>query len=126
MVDISHISHIMFGSKKAADLKKSEKSSQKVLDTKKDPLTRLQHLHRYVVDPLRTAQEVKTYFKSNYSTIYIVFYDAFTNVEYTLRDKKANKQHREELELCLIILRHILCYLPGKFSLGGSYGFVKR
>ena len=117
MVDISHISHIMFGSKKAADLmKKSEKSSKKVLDTTKDPLTRLQHLHRYVVDPLRNPQEVKHYFKSNYSTIYIVFFDAFTNIEYTLRDKKANKQHREELELCLDILHHILCYLPGTLA----------
>uniref|UniRef100_A0A7N8X2G0 Ral GTPase activating protein catalytic subunit alpha 2 n=1 Tax=Mastacembelus armatus TaxID=205130 RepID=A0A7N8X2G0_9TELE len=54
-----------------------KKSTQKVLDPKKDVLTRLKHL--------RT--ELKVFFESNCSQIYFIFYENFITLESNLKQK---------------------------------------
>eukprot|EP00058_Branchiostoma_floridae_P024682 XP_002610172.1 hypothetical protein BRAFLDRAFT_121545 [Branchiostoma floridae] len=62
-----------------------KKSTQKVLDPKKDSVTRLKHL-RTVLE--NTEQdEVKQFFDLYYSHIYQVFYDNFILVETSLKQK---------------------------------------
>ncbi|XP_078672848.1 ral GTPase-activating protein subunit alpha-1-like isoform X2 [Branchiostoma floridae x Branchiostoma belcheri] len=86
-----------------------KKSTQKVLDPKKDSVTRLKHL-RTVLE--NTEQdEVKQFFDLYYSHIYQVFYDNFILVETSLK-QKAHKAQREELDAVLFVLEKILTLLP--------------
>ncbi|CAH1262676.1 RALGAPA1 [Branchiostoma lanceolatum] len=86
-----------------------KKSTQKVLDPKKDSVTRLKHL-RTVLE--NTEQdEVKQFFDLYYSHIYQVFYDNFILVETSLR-QKAHKAQREELDAVLFVFEKILTLLP--------------
>uniref|UniRef100_A0A7N8WTH8 Ral GTPase activating protein catalytic subunit alpha 2 n=1 Tax=Mastacembelus armatus TaxID=205130 RepID=A0A7N8WTH8_9TELE len=80
-----------------------KKSTQKVLDPKKDVLTRLKHL--------RT--ELKVFFESNCSQIYFIFYENFITLESNLK-QKGNKSQREELDSILFIFEKILQLLPEK------------
>ncbi|KAI8482756.1 Ral GTPase-activating protein subunit alpha-2 [Branchiostoma belcheri] len=72
-----------------------KKSTQKVLDPKKDSVTRLKHL-RTVLE--NTEQdEVKQFFDLYYSHIYQVFYDNFILVETSLKQKaQVNRHHLEK------------------------------
>ncbi|XP_078589673.1 ral GTPase-activating protein subunit alpha-1-like isoform X6 [Branchiostoma floridae x Branchiostoma japonicum] len=86
-----------------------KKSTQKVLDPKKDSVTRLKHL-RTVLE--NTEQdEVKQFFDLYYSHIYQVFYDNFILVETSLK-QKAHKAQREELDAVLFVFEKILTLLP--------------
>uniref|UniRef100_H2SYW2 Ral GTPase activating protein catalytic subunit alpha 2 n=1 Tax=Takifugu rubripes TaxID=31033 RepID=H2SYW2_TAKRU len=77
-----------------------KKSIQKVLDPKKDVLTRLKHL-RSMLDIIDRG-ELKTFFESNCSQIYFIFYENFTTLESSLK-QKGNKSQREELDSILFI-----------------------
>ncbi|XP_056914096.1 ral GTPase-activating protein subunit alpha-2 isoform X3 [Takifugu flavidus] len=88
-----------------------KKSIQKVLDPKKDVLTRLKHL-RSMLDIIDRG-ELKTFFESNCSQIYFIFYENFTTLESSLK-QKGNKSQREELDSILFIFEKILQNLPEK------------
>uniref|UniRef100_A0A8C7TY67 Ral GTPase activating protein catalytic subunit alpha 2 n=1 Tax=Oncorhynchus mykiss TaxID=8022 RepID=A0A8C7TY67_ONCMY len=62
-----------------------KKSTQKVLDPKKDVLTRLKHL-RSLLDIIEKS-ELKTFFESNCSQIYFIFYENFITLESNLKQK---------------------------------------
>ncbi|XP_006824859.1 ral GTPase-activating protein subunit alpha-1-like [Saccoglossus kowalevskii] len=96
----------MFSKKQHGDVKKS---SQKVLDPKKDALTRLKHL-RVVLDHY-DASEAKSFFEQYYSHIFQIFYDNFISVESTLK-QKVHKAQREELDGILFVFEKILLFLP--------------
>uniref|UniRef100_A0A671YSC1 Ral GTPase activating protein catalytic subunit alpha 2 n=1 Tax=Sparus aurata TaxID=8175 RepID=A0A671YSC1_SPAAU len=81
-----------------------KKSTQKVLDPKKDVLTRLKHLR---------SLELKAFFESNCSQIYFIFYENFITLESNLK-QKGNKSQREELDSILFIFEKILQHLPEK------------
>uniref|UniRef100_A0A3B4V0T5 Ral GTPase activating protein catalytic subunit alpha 1 n=1 Tax=Seriola dumerili TaxID=41447 RepID=A0A3B4V0T5_SERDU len=70
----------MFSKKPHGDVKKS---TQKVLDPKKDVLTRLKHL-RIVIENAEPA-ELKQFFDLNYSHIYYVFFENFVTIEKILQ-----------------------------------------
>uniref|UniRef100_A0AAZ3PHI9 Rap-GAP domain-containing protein n=1 Tax=Oncorhynchus tshawytscha TaxID=74940 RepID=A0AAZ3PHI9_ONCTS len=91
-----------------------KKSTQKVLDPKKDVLTRLKHL-RSLLGPSPNAEssELKTFFESNCSQIYFIFYENFITLESNLK-QKGNKSQREELDSILFIFEKILQLLPEK------------
>uniref|UniRef100_A0A3Q3GC22 Ral GTPase activating protein catalytic subunit alpha 1 n=1 Tax=Labrus bergylta TaxID=56723 RepID=A0A3Q3GC22_9LABR len=72
----------MFSKKPHGDVKKS---TQKVLDPKKDVLTRLKHL-RIVIENAEPA-ELKQFFDLNYSHIYYVFFENFVTIEVSLKQK---------------------------------------
>ncbi|WAR18388.1 RGPA1-like protein [Mya arenaria] len=93
-------------SNKDGDLKKA---AQKVVDPKKDTLTRLKHL-RTVLDNYEPV-EAKKFFEESYSHIYYIFFDNFVSVESDLK-QRANKSHREELDHILQIFEKILLLLP--------------
>ncbi|XP_043916093.1 ral GTPase-activating protein subunit alpha-2 [Protopterus annectens] len=99
------IHSVMFSRKSHGDVKKS---TQKVLDPKKDVLTRLKHL-RTVVDNLERS-DLKHFFDTNYSHIYFIFYENFTTVENSLKQK--GKSHREELDSIFFLFEKILQLLP--------------
>uniref|UniRef100_A0AAQ4NRP2 Ral GTPase activating protein catalytic subunit alpha 2 n=1 Tax=Gasterosteus aculeatus aculeatus TaxID=481459 RepID=A0AAQ4NRP2_GASAC len=85
-----------------------KKSTQKVLDPKKDVLTRLKHLR---------SLELKAFFESNCSQIYFIFYENFITLESNLK-LKGNKSQREELDSILFIfevnrLNNLIFFLPG-------------
>uniref|UniRef100_A0A672J9U1 Rap-GAP domain-containing protein n=1 Tax=Salarias fasciatus TaxID=181472 RepID=A0A672J9U1_SALFA len=61
-----------------------KKSTQKVLDPKKDVLTRLKHL-RALLDIDKS--ELKAFFESNCSQIYFIFYENFITLESNLKQK---------------------------------------
>uniref|UniRef100_A0A8C6TRE1 Ral GTPase activating protein, alpha subunit 2 (catalytic) n=1 Tax=Neogobius melanostomus TaxID=47308 RepID=A0A8C6TRE1_9GOBI len=61
-----------------------KKSTQKVLDPKKDVLTRLKHL-RALLDTDKS--ELKSFFESNSSQIYFIFYENFITLESNLKQK---------------------------------------
>ncbi|XP_041927358.1 ral GTPase-activating protein subunit alpha-2 isoform X4 [Alosa sapidissima] len=86
-----------------------KKSTQKVLDPKKDVLTRLKHL-RSLLD-ITEKSELKTFFESNCSQIYFIFYENFITLESNLK-QKGNKSQREELDSILFIFEKILQLLP--------------
>uniref|UniRef100_A0A3Q3FCJ0 Ral GTPase activating protein catalytic subunit alpha 2 n=1 Tax=Labrus bergylta TaxID=56723 RepID=A0A3Q3FCJ0_9LABR len=62
-----------------------KKSTQKVLDPKKDVLTRLKHL-RSLLDVIDKS-ELKGFFESNCSQIYFIFYESFITLESNLKQK---------------------------------------
>uniref|UniRef100_A0A3Q1IA33 Rap-GAP domain-containing protein n=1 Tax=Anabas testudineus TaxID=64144 RepID=A0A3Q1IA33_ANATE len=72
----------MFSKKPHGDVKKS---TQKVLDPKKDVLTRLKHL-RIVIENAEPS-ELKQFFDVNYSHIYYVFFENFVTIEASLKQK---------------------------------------
>uniref|UniRef100_A0A668AQV2 Ral GTPase activating protein catalytic subunit alpha 2 n=1 Tax=Myripristis murdjan TaxID=586833 RepID=A0A668AQV2_9TELE len=88
-----------------------KKSTQKVLDPKKDVFTRLKHL-RSLLDIIEKS-ELKTFFESNCSQIYFIFYENFITLESNLK-QKGNKSQREELDSILFIFEKILQLLPEK------------
>ncbi|XP_018553305.1 ral GTPase-activating protein subunit alpha-2 isoform X1 [Lates calcarifer] len=88
-----------------------KKSTQKVLDPKKDVLTRLKHL-RSLLDIIDKS-ELKAFFESNCSQIYFIFYENFITLESNLK-QKGNKSQREELDSILFIFEKILQLLPEK------------
>ncbi|MBN3301758.1 RGPA2 protein, partial [Amia calva] len=98
----------MFSRRSHGDVKKS---SQKVLDPKKDVLTRLKHL-RSLLDILEKG-ELKTFFENNCSQIYFIFYENFITLESNLK-QKGNKSQREELDSILFLFEKILQLLPEK------------
>ncbi|XP_028294876.1 ral GTPase-activating protein subunit alpha-2 isoform X4 [Gouania willdenowi] len=87
-----------------------KKSTQKVLDPKKDVMTRLKHL-RALLDIDKS--ELKAFFESNCSQIYFIFYENFITLESNLK-QKGNKSQREELDSILFIFEKILQLLPEK------------
>ncbi|XP_072030810.1 ral GTPase-activating protein subunit alpha-1-like [Amphiura filiformis] len=105
----------MFSKKPHGDVKKS---SQKVLDPRKDALTRLKHLR--VVLENTEPPETKNFFEQFYSHIYNVFYDNFIIVEANLR-QKVQKRDREELDIILCILEKIFLYLPDLIHSGWQF-----
>uniref|UniRef100_A0A8C9RDA7 Ral GTPase activating protein catalytic subunit alpha 2 n=1 Tax=Scleropages formosus TaxID=113540 RepID=A0A8C9RDA7_SCLFO len=98
----------MFSRRGHGDVKKS---TQKVLDPKKDVLTRLKHL-RALIDILEKS-ELKPFFEAHYSQIYFIFYENFMTLESNLK-QKGNKSQREELDSILFIFEKILQLLPEK------------
>uniref|UniRef100_A0A4W6DX46 Ral GTPase activating protein catalytic subunit alpha 2 n=1 Tax=Lates calcarifer TaxID=8187 RepID=A0A4W6DX46_LATCA len=66
-----------------------KKSTQKVLDPKKDVLTRLKHL-RSLLDIIDKS-ELKAFFESNCSQIYFIFYENFITLESNLKQKGEHK-----------------------------------
>uniref|UniRef100_A0A3Q2CAM5 Ral GTPase activating protein catalytic subunit alpha 1 n=1 Tax=Cyprinodon variegatus TaxID=28743 RepID=A0A3Q2CAM5_CYPVA len=87
----------MFSKKPHGDVKKS---TQKVLDPKKDVLTRLKHL-RIVIENSE-APDLKQFFDVYYSHIYYVFFENFVTIEVSLK-QKGHKSQREELDSILFI-----------------------
>ncbi|KAM6201353.1 ral GTPase-activating protein subunit alpha-1 [Rhynchocyon petersi] len=96
----------MFSKKPHGDVKKS---TQKVLDTKKDALTRLKHL-RIVIENAESV-ELKQIFDQHFSHIYYVFFENFVTIEASLK-QKGHKSQREELDAILFIFEKILQLLP--------------
>ncbi|KAH0514680.1 Ral GTPase-activating protein subunit alpha-2 [Microtus ochrogaster] len=88
----------MFSRRSHGDVKKS---TQKVLDPKKDVLTRLKHL-RALLDNV-DASDLKQFFETNYSQIYFIFYENFITLENSLKLKGNNKSQREELDSILFL-----------------------
>ncbi|XP_067336811.1 ral GTPase-activating protein subunit alpha-1 isoform X11 [Channa argus] len=100
----------MFSKKPHGDVKKS---TQKVLDPKKDVLTRLKHL-RIVIENAEPS-ELKQFFDMNYSHIYYVFFENFVTIEVSLK-QKGHKSQREELDSILFIFEKILQLLPERIQ----------
>uniref|UniRef100_A0A3Q3WB60 Rap-GAP domain-containing protein n=1 Tax=Mola mola TaxID=94237 RepID=A0A3Q3WB60_MOLML len=105
----------MFSKKPHGDVKKS---TQKVLDPKKDVLTRLKHL-RIVIENAESA-ELKQFFDLNYSHIYYVFFENFVTIEVSLK-QKGHKSQREELDSILFIFEKILQLLPERIQSRWQY-----
>uniref|UniRef100_A0A8C4IBB7 Ral GTPase activating protein catalytic subunit alpha 1 n=1 Tax=Dicentrarchus labrax TaxID=13489 RepID=A0A8C4IBB7_DICLA len=112
----------MFSKKPHGDVKKS---TQKVLDPKKDVLTRLKHLRIVIAGGVeiqsRTHKEnaepseLKQFFDLNYSHIYYVFFENFVTIEVSLK-QKGHKSQREELDSILFIFEKILQLLPERIQ----------
>ncbi|KFO63715.1 Ral GTPase-activating protein subunit alpha-1, partial [Corvus brachyrhynchos] len=85
------------------------KSTQKVLDTRKDPLTRLKHL-RVLIENAESI-DLKQFFDLHFSHIYYVFFENFVTIEVNLK-QKGHKSQREELDSILFIFEKILQLLP--------------
>ncbi|XP_041038952.1 ral GTPase-activating protein subunit alpha-2 isoform X5 [Carcharodon carcharias] len=100
----------MFSRKAHGDVKKS---TQKVLDPKKDVLTRFKHL-RALLDILERS-ELKQFFETNYSQIYFIFFENLFTLESSLK-QKGNKSQREELDSILFLFEKILQLLPEKIN----------
>nr|XP_056707762.1 ral GTPase-activating protein subunit alpha-1 isoform X4 [Euleptes europaea] len=96
----------MFSKKPHGDVRKS---TQKVLDTRKDPLTRLKHL-RVVIENAESI-DLKQFFDLHFSHIYYVFFENFVTIEISLK-QKGHKSQREELDAILFIFEKILQLLP--------------
>ncbi|KAK7603642.1 hypothetical protein V9T40_003641 [Parthenolecanium corni] len=102
----------MFSKKTHGDIKKS---AQKINDLKKDTVTRYKHL-KHVLEHI-TGTEAKSFFETNYSNIYHIFYDNFIIAEANLKQKElpfhlVHKAHKEELENVLYVLEKILLLCP--------------
>uniref|UniRef100_A0A4W5MPX9 Ral GTPase activating protein catalytic subunit alpha 1 n=1 Tax=Hucho hucho TaxID=62062 RepID=A0A4W5MPX9_9TELE len=97
----------MFSKKPHGDVKKS---TPKVLDPKKDVLTRLKHL-RIVIE----SGDLKHFFDQYYSHIYYVFFENFVMIEVSLK-QKGHKSQREELDSILFIFEKILQLLPERIQ----------
>ncbi|XP_067895384.1 ral GTPase-activating protein subunit alpha-1 isoform X6 [Heterodontus francisci] len=100
----------MFSKKPHGDVKKS---TQKVLDPKKDILTRLKHLR--VIIENSEASDLKPFFDQTYSHIYYVFFENFVTIEASLK-QKGHKSQREELDSILFIFEKILQHLPERIQ----------
>ncbi|XP_041122877.1 ral GTPase-activating protein subunit alpha-1-like isoform X9 [Polyodon spathula] len=100
----------MFSKKTHGDVKKS---TQKVLETKKDVLTRLKHL-RIVIENAESV-DLKHFFDQNYSHIFYVFFENFVTIEVGLK-QKGHKSQREELDSILFIFEKILQLLPERIQ----------
>eukprot|EP00063_Salmo_salar_P091737 XP_014066572.1 PREDICTED: ral GTPase-activating protein subunit alpha-1-like isoform X4 [Salmo salar] len=100
----------MFSKKPHGDVKKS---TPKVLDPKKDVLTRLKHL-RIVIENAESG-DLKHFFDQYYSHIYYVFFENFVNIEVSLK-QKGHKSQREELDSILFIFEKILQLLPERIQ----------
>ncbi|XP_032883035.1 ral GTPase-activating protein subunit alpha-1 isoform X4 [Amblyraja radiata] len=100
----------MFSKKTHSDVKKS---TQKVLDPKKDVLTRLKHLR--VVIENSELNDLKPFFDQTYSHIYYVFFENFVTIEASLK-QKGHKSQREELDSILFIFEKILQHLPERIQ----------
>ncbi|KAJ7991111.1 hypothetical protein DPEC_G00293870 [Dallia pectoralis] len=100
----------MFSKKPHGDVKKS---TQKVLDPKKDVLTRLKHL-RIVIENAESG-DLKNFFDQYYSHIYYVFFENFVTIEVSLK-QKGHKSQREELDSILYIFEKILQLLPERIQ----------
>ncbi|XP_036810605.1 ral GTPase-activating protein subunit alpha-1 isoform X6 [Oncorhynchus mykiss] len=96
----------MFSKKPHGDVKKS---TLKVLDPKKDVLTRLKHLR--IVSENAESGDLKHFFDQYYSHIYYVFFENFVTIEVSLK-QKGHKSQREELDSILFIFEKILQLLP--------------
>ncbi|XP_010390696.1 ral GTPase-activating protein subunit alpha-1 isoform X13 [Corvus cornix cornix] len=96
----------MFSKKPHGDVRKS---TQKVLDTRKDPLTRLKHL-RVLIENAESI-DLKQFFDLHFSHIYYVFFENFVTIEVNLK-QKGHKSQREELDSILFIFEKILQLLP--------------
>ncbi|XP_074680744.1 ral GTPase-activating protein subunit alpha-1 isoform X10 [Strix aluco] len=96
----------MFSKKPHGDVRKS---TQKVLDTRKDPLTRLKHL-RVLIENAESI-DLKQFFDLHFSHIYYVFFENFVTIELGLK-QKGHKSQREELDSILFIFEKILQLLP--------------
>lgn len=96
-----------------------KKSIQKVLDPKKDVLTRLKHL-RALLDNV-DAGDLKQFFETNYSQIYFIFYENFITLENSLKLKGNNKSQREELDSILFLFEKILQFLPERIFFRWHY-----
>ncbi|XP_068873920.1 ral GTPase-activating protein subunit alpha-1 isoform X5 [Aphelocoma coerulescens] len=96
----------MFSKKPHGDVRKS---TQKVLDTRKDPLTRLKHL-RVLIENAESI-DLKQFFDQHFSHIYYVFFENFVTIEVNLK-QKGHKSQREELDSILFIFEKILQLLP--------------
>ncbi|XP_041418604.1 ral GTPase-activating protein subunit alpha-2 isoform X3 [Xenopus laevis] len=105
----------MFSRRGHGDLKKS---TQKVLDPKKDVPTRLKHL-RAVLDNQESG-ELKQFFEASYSHIYFIFYENFITLESSLK-LKGNKSQREELDSILFLFEKILQLLPERIFYRWQY-----
>ncbi|KAF6089135.1 Ral GTPase activating protein catalytic subunit alpha 2 [Phyllostomus discolor] len=131
----------MFSRRSHGDVKKS---TQKVLDPKKDVLTRLKHLRALLENTeLNTvldeedimaheidwefyednvdASELKQFFETNYSQIYFIFYENFITLENSLKLKGNNKSQREELDSILFLFEKILQFLPERIFFRWHY-----
>nr|XP_012612813.1 ral GTPase-activating protein subunit alpha-2 isoform X2 [Microcebus murinus] len=106
----------MFSRRSHGDVKKS---IQKVLDPKKDVLTRLKHL-RALLDNV-DASDLKQFFEANYSQIYFIFYENFITLENSLKLKGNNKSQREELDSILFLFEKILQFLPERIFFRWHY-----
>uniref|UniRef100_A0A8C7MFF4 Ral GTPase activating protein catalytic subunit alpha 1 n=1 Tax=Oncorhynchus kisutch TaxID=8019 RepID=A0A8C7MFF4_ONCKI len=95
----------MFSKKPHGDVKKS---TPKVLDPKKDVLTRLKHL-RIVIENAESG-DLKHFFDQYYSHIYYVFFENFVIIEVS------HKSQREELDSILFIFEKILQLLPERIQ----------
>ncbi|CAH2328382.1 ral GTPase-activating subunit alpha-1 isoform X3 [Pelobates cultripes] len=105
----------MFSKKTHGDVKKS---TQKVLDPKKDVLTRLKHL-RIVIENAESI-DLKLFFEQNFSHIYYVFFENFVMIESSLK-QKGHKSQREELDAILFIFEKILQLLPERIHQRWQY-----
>uniref|UniRef100_A0A3B4UEF4 Ral GTPase activating protein catalytic subunit alpha 2 n=1 Tax=Seriola dumerili TaxID=41447 RepID=A0A3B4UEF4_SERDU len=81
-----------------------KKSTQKVLDPKKDVLTRLKHL-RALLDIIDKS-ELKAFFESNCSQIYFIFYENFITLESNLKQKGEDNCAEEQFLI-------FACLVPG-------------
>ncbi|XP_073410314.1 ral GTPase-activating protein subunit alpha-1 isoform X4 [Dendrobates tinctorius] len=105
----------MFSKKTHGDVKKS---TQKVLEPKKDVLTRLKHL-RIVIENAESI-DLKQFFEQNFSHIYYVFFENFVIIETSLK-QKGHKAQREELDAILFIFEKILQLLPERIHQRWQY-----
>eukprot|EP00118_Oscarella_pearsei_P026270 m.309686 g.309686 ORF g.309686 m.309686 type:complete len:2118 (+) comp47370_c0_seq1:63-6416(+) len=103
----------MFAPKKAPD---AATALIKFQDPKRDSLRRLRALH--TAHSLLPASKRKAIFNDNFSLIYFLFHDAFTNLEATLKVKGnrvkplTDAQQAELLDIILPMLELILIYVP--------------
>ncbi|XP_023607273.1 ral GTPase-activating protein subunit alpha-1 isoform X2 [Myotis lucifugus] len=130
----------MFSKKPHGDVKKS---TQKVLDTKKDALTRLKHL-RCVIENAESI-DLKQFFDQHFSHIYYVFFENFVTIEASLKQKglilkkllhtgNSLKIRREGVRLFLLWLQALQsncskeqlwmfsCLIPGFSAPQSEYG----
>ncbi|XP_016129548.1 ral GTPase-activating protein subunit alpha-1-like [Sinocyclocheilus grahami] len=102
----------MFSKKTHGDVRKS---TQKVLDPKKDVLTRLKHL-RIVIENAEPA-ELKHLFEQNYSHIYYVFFENFITIEVNLKQKgKTCGSSHVCSQIYVLTLQKILQLLPERIQ----------
>nr|XP_042713437.1 ral GTPase-activating protein subunit alpha-1 isoform X6 [Chrysemys picta bellii] len=130
----------MFSKKAHGDVRKS---TQKVLDTRKDPLTRLKHL-RVLIENAESI-DLKQFFDLHFSPIYYVFFENFVTIEVGLKQKglilkkllhtgNSLKIRREGVRLFLLWLQALQnncskeqlcmfsCLIPGFSSPQSEYG----
>uniref|UniRef100_A0A8D1KHB8 Rap-GAP domain-containing protein n=1 Tax=Sus scrofa TaxID=9823 RepID=A0A8D1KHB8_PIG len=105
----------MFSRRSHGDVKKS---TQKVLDPKKDVLTRLKHL-RALLDNV-DASDLKQFFETNYSQIYFIFYENFITLENSLKLKGKNNSLQTNCAEEQVLI--FACLVPGFPAIMSSRG----